>query len=62
MISKHITTDIEKIVIKADLYLKYFGKNKNLDWFDMSHLLSCIFPQYEKEEILNIQFKTYKEK
>jgi len=52
--------NLETILENADNYLKYFGKKKNLSWFDMSHLLACLFPEYEKEEILEMHLASYR--
>ena len=47
---------------RADVYLKYYGQKKGLNWFDMSHLLSFIFFEYTKEEILDIHVKQFEER
>jgi len=44
--------ELDKILENADRYLKDFGKKKNLNWFDMSHLLSYLFPETDKEKLL----------
>jgi len=53
--------EIDKILIKADAYLVHFGKNKKLNWFDMSHLLSCLYPDYTKEELLKRHMELFDE-
>jgi len=47
-----MNNNIDDILIKADKYLEHWGEKKNLNWFDMSHLLSYLFPDYTKEELL----------
>jgi len=52
--------ELEPILEAADRYLRDWQKKwtkadkTNMNWFDMSHLLSYLFPQYTKEQILEI--------
>lgn len=52
--------EIERIIKSSDTYLRFFGKIKHLNWFDMSHLLSFFVP-LTKEEILNIHMRQFEE-